>query len=102
MFTTRIFLHAAALAAFSGVLPIHALADGMRTAAGLSAALGGSLGDGMADAGSMGHGKLDSAVEFRPGRSEAFRRRVAFDTLLTANASGSLVTGAPRPHNQTY
>lgn len=76
MRTTRFPRYAAALALLMGYhLPLQSVAADRATA--LSAALGGGMGDGMSDAGGMGHGKLGPATEPRLGRSESFRRQVA-------------------------
>jgi hypothetical protein len=56
---------------------VPAAAGDRKPAALLSAALGGSLGDGMCDAGQPGHGKLTDAVEVRESRSDVYRRQVA-------------------------
>jgi hypothetical protein len=77
-------VQAAAVAFVLISLPTHALADNVSPAARLSAALGGALGDGMCNAGGMGHGGVSSTVEVRLGRSEAYRRRVALDAGRTA------------------
>jgi hypothetical protein len=47
----------------------------------LSMALGGSMGDGMSRAGGVGHGKVDTEVVRRPGRSDVFRRQVALSSV---------------------
>jgi hypothetical protein len=79
MRSTKKLVQAAAIAVFFIASPIHALADGVSPAARLSAALGGALGDGMSDAGGLGHGSVNSTVEPRIGRAEAYRRRVALE-----------------------
>lgn len=81
-------VQAAAAFVFFIVLPTHALADGVGPAARLSAALGGAMGDGMSDAGEIGHGSIKSTVEPRLGRSEVYRRRVALDAQLAASLKG--------------
>jgi hypothetical protein len=48
----------------------------------------------MSDAGGMGHGSVNSSVERRIGRSEAYRRRVALDTRLAAGAKDQFATTA--------
>lgn len=53
------------------------LAEPSDRAETLSAALGGELGDGMSQAGGIGHGMLGRTPEPRMGRSELFRRQVA-------------------------
>jgi hypothetical protein len=87
MRTIRVFPLALAGLFLAGAasVPARAQEDYVGPAARLSAALGGSLGDGMRDAGSMGHGPLMLASERRLGRGEAFRRRVA-GTQLSAGA----------------
>ena len=57
-------------------MPTRAPAGEYPLAAKLSAALGGSLGHGMSEAGSAGHGRFVGGVELRPGRNEAFRKQV--------------------------
>src|SRR5687767_6554981 len=87
MRTTKNLVQAAAVTVFIFALPTHALADGVSPAARLSAALGGEMGDGMSNAGGMGHGSVTATVEPRVGRSEAYRKRVALDAYR-----------APSPH----
>ena len=82
MRATKCLVRAAALAALIGALPNHACADDVGPAARLSAALGGDLGDGMSNAGVIGHGSMNSTVEPAPGRSEVYRRRVATTSML--------------------
>jgi hypothetical protein len=84
MRTTRNLVQAATAAVFLVALPTHAPAHGVSPAARLSAALGGTLGDGMSEAGGMGHGSVSSTVELRLGRGEAYRRRVALDAQQAA------------------
>jgi hypothetical protein len=81
--STRFFVQAAAMAVLGAGLPASVPAAGGDAASRLSAALGGPLGDGMQDAGGMGHGKVDSTVELRPARTDVYRRQVA--ALLMAN-----------------
>lgn len=88
MRTTQNLVQAAAVVVFFIALPTHALADVVSPAVRLSAALGGALGDGMSDAGGIGHGSMNSTVEPRLGRSEAYRRRVALDAQLAASVKG--------------
>jgi hypothetical protein len=85
---TKVHIPAAAMAFFFVAPPTYAQVEAVSPGARLSAALGGSLGDGMLAAGSMGHGSVNSIVEPRLGRSEAFRRRVALDAQLAASTKG--------------
>ena len=88
MRTTQNLVQAAAVAIFFIGVPIHALAGSASPAARLSAALGGAMGDGMSQAGGIGHGSVSSTVEPRLGRGEAYRRRVALDALREASVKG--------------
>jgi hypothetical protein len=77
MRTTGFLTHAAVLAALAALPPNLGAAETPDRGSTLSAALGGALGDGMSDAGGIGHGRLGPAAGSRPGRSESYRRQVA-------------------------
>jgi hypothetical protein len=87
---TSKLVHAGAVLVFAIALQTQARADEVGHAARLSAALGGDLGDGMSNAGAIGHGCINSMAEPRVGRSEAYRRRVAFDTQLATDEGRGL------------
>jgi hypothetical protein len=65
---------AAAFLLMVWVLPVAADSPGPATR--LSAALGGCLGDGMSDAGGIGHGRFEHTAPRRLGRAEQYRRQV--------------------------
>jgi hypothetical protein len=88
----------AAVAIFFIALPPHALADGVSPAARLSAALGGALGDGMRDAGGLGHGSVNSTVGPMVGRSEAYRRRVTLEAKREASGEAQSAECATQDH----
>jgi hypothetical protein len=81
---TKTLSLAAALIVICGATPTHTQAAEGSPAASLSAALGGSLGEGMLDAGGVGHGRLTVAA-LRLARSEAFRRHVALSSQPEAS-----------------
>jgi hypothetical protein len=61
---------------FAGVLATPARADAAKTAEKMCAALGGWLDDGTAPA-TTGQGIFDTTVALNPGRSVAYRQRIA-------------------------
>jgi hypothetical protein len=65
-----------AIVTFAGGLATPARADSPKTAEKMCEALGGSLDDGVAPAWA-GRGKFDTTVALNPGRSVAFRQRIA-------------------------
>lgn len=77
MRTNGFLTHAVVLAALAAIPAKPAAAESPDRGSTLSAALGGALGDGMSEAGGIGHGRLGPAAGSRPGRSESFRRQVA-------------------------
>jgi hypothetical protein len=88
MRTTKNLVQAAAVVVFIIALSTRAVADSVSPASRLSAVAGGAMGDGMSDAGGMGHGSISATVEPRLGRSEAYRRRVALDAERAASVEG--------------
>lgn len=88
MGVTRISWLAAAGLFLAGASPelAYGQVEYVGPAARLTAALGGSLGDGMCDAGWIGHGLLTLGSERRLGRGETYRRRLAASVQTSAGA----------------
>ena len=75
-----------------GPVPARAGPDGTGPGARLSAVLGGTLDCDLGEAGSLSHPIDYSAITINPGRALEYRRRVALEMRLAAQAGN-----APEP-----
>lgn len=87
MHGTKSLIRTAAIVVLTLVLSSQLLAADFPPAAKWSVALGGPLGDGMSDAGGVGHGRFVPAVQLREGRTDAFRKQVLANTASNTRSS---------------